>query len=54
MYSNSETALSYTRLTVKNDGQSGTNVPEETVSTLNAAFGFSQLQFGASYYFGRK
>lgn len=46
-------SLSYTRLKAKND-QAGNNATEETVSSFDAGFGFSQLQFGANYYFGRK
>jgi hypothetical protein len=46
-------SLSYNRLKVKND-QAGNNAPDETASSFDVGFGFSQLQFGANYYFGRK
>ncbi|MBH8560218.1 hypothetical protein [Hymenobacter negativus] len=42
-------SLSYSRLKVKND-----NNIDQTLNSLDAGFGLSQLQFGAGYYFGRK
>jgi hypothetical protein len=42
-------SLSYNRLKVKDNGSI-----DEVVSSFDAGFGFEQLQFGASYYFGRK
>ena len=47
-------SLGYNRLTVKDNNQTGSNTTDETVSSFDAGFGFSQLQFGATYYFGRK
>ena len=47
-------SLGYNRLTVKDNNQSGSNTADETASSFDAGFGFSQLQFGATYYFGRK
>ena len=47
-------SLGYNRLTVKNDNQTGGNASDETASSFDAGFGFSELQFGATYYFGRK
>ncbi|WP_210514628.1 hypothetical protein [Hymenobacter terricola] len=47
-------SLAYNRLTIKNNNLTGSNIPDETASSFDAGFGFSQLQFGASYYFGRK
>lgn len=46
--------LAYNRLTIKNNNQTSANQPDETASTFDAGFGFSQLQFGGTYYFGRK
>jgi hypothetical protein len=47
-------SLGYNHLTVKNNNQSGSGSADETASSFDAGFGFSQLQFGATYYFGRK
>ena len=47
-------SLGYNRLTVKDNNQTGSNTTDETSSSFDAGFGFSQLQFGATYYFGRK
>ena len=47
-------SLGYNRLTIKDNNQRGSNTADETISLFDAGFGFSQLQFGASYYFGRK
>lgn len=47
-------SLGYNRLTVKDNNQNGTNTTDETASAFDAGFGLNQLQFGATYYFGRK
>lgn len=47
-------SLAYNRLTIKNNNQTSVNQPDETASAFDAGFGFSQLQFGGTYYFGRK
>lgn len=48
-------SLAYNRLTIKdNNSNAGSSTSDETASTFDAGFGFSQLQFGATYYFGRK
>ena len=47
-------SLAYNRLKVKDNSQAGSTAPEETLCSFNAGFGFSQLQFGATYFFGRK
>ena len=41
-------SLAYNRLKVKD------TTIDDNISTVDAGFGFSQLQFGANYYFGRK
>lgn len=48
-------SLGYNRLTIKdNNSNVGSSTSDETASMFDAGFGFSQLQFGAAYYFGRK
>lgn len=47
-------SLGYNRLSVKDKNQTGSNTSSQTASAFDAGFGFSQLQFGATYYFGRK